>query len=153
MKSSLLKFILLVSLALNFSVIGATGYIYFKQSGYWMSPFGKKMQKDRFIFEELSLKPQQLKEMKARAIRFRSEIDRERLVISQKRKELIALMRLDAPDIDAIEAVISEINRMQGEMQRMIVMHMLDVKSGLDKEQQKKFLDLIENAMTEGKQI
>jgi Spy/CpxP family protein refolding chaperone len=111
------------------------------------------MQKDRFIFEELSLKPQQLKEMKARAMRFRSEIDRERFAISQKRKELIALIRFDTPDVDAIDAVISEINRMQGEMQRMIVMHMLDMKADLDKEQQKKFLDLIENAMTEGRQI
>jgi DNA-directed RNA polymerase specialized sigma24 family protein len=31
--------------------------------------------------------------------------------------------------------------------------HMLAMKAGLNKEQQKKFLDLIENAMTEGRQM
>ena len=152
MRSSILKFILIVSLALNISVIGTAGYLYYKQSGYWISPFGKKMEKGRFLFEELSLRPEQLKDMKSRAIPFRAEIDHMRNEITQKRKELIRLMRGDNPDVNAIDIVISEINVMQGEMQRKIAVHILEEKSLLDKAQQKKFLDLIENAMTQGKQ-
>ena len=72
--------------------------------------------------------------------------------ISQKRKALITLMRSDTPDVNAINAAISEINEMQEEMQRMIAVHILEEKSLLDKAQQKKFLDLIENAMTQGRQ-
>jgi len=153
MRSSILKFILIVSLSLNLSVIGAAGYFYYKQSGYWISPFGKKMEKNRFLFEELSLRPEQLKEMKSRAIFFRSEIDRRRGEISQKRKDLITLMRSDTPDVNAINAVISGINGTQEEMQRMIAVHILEEKALLDKSQQKKFLDLIENAMTQGRQM
>lgn len=152
MRSSALKFILLVSLALNISVIAAAGYFYYKQSEYWISPFGKKMERNRFIFEELSLSPEHLKEMKARAMQFRSEIDRRQHEITQKRKELITLMRSDTPDIKSINAVISGISGLQGDMQRKIALHILEEKALLDKSQQKKFLDLIENAMTQGRQ-
>jgi hypothetical protein len=36
-------------------------------------------------------------------------------------------------------------------MQRLVVAHMLEFKALLDKDQQKRFLDLIEGAMTERK--
>ena len=91
--------------------------------------------------------------MKSRAILFRSEIDRRRGEISQKRKDLITLIRSDTPDVNAINAVISEINGMQREMQRKIAVHILEEKVLLDREQQKTFLDLIENAMTQGRQM
>jgi len=153
MKSNLLKFILVVSLALNISILGTAGYLYYKQAGYWISPFGTKMQKDRFLFEELSLRPEQMKEMKSRAMQFHAEIDRRRHEITQKRKELITFMRSDTPDANSINSVISEINGMQGEMQRKIALHILEEKALLDTAQQKKFLNLIENAMTQGRQI
>lgn len=152
MKSYKLKITLIVSLLLNLSVIGAAGYQYFKQTQYWTSPFGHKMKKDSFLFEELSLKPEQAGEMRGKAMLFRAEVDRERLAIAQKRKELINLLRAEKPDTKAIGSVISGISRMQEEMQRKITIHMLEQKGLLDKEQQKKFFDLVENAMTEGRQ-
>lgn len=152
MRSSILKFILLVSLALNLSIICTVGYFCYRQSIYWITPFGQKIEKDRFLFEKLSLRPEQLKEMKSRGMQFRSEIDRQRLEIAQKWKELITVMRSDVPDVNSINSVISEINGMQGEMQRKIAVHILAEKSLLDKAQQKKLLDLIEKAMTKGRQ-
>ncbi|MBI5635292.1 MAG: periplasmic heavy metal sensor [Nitrospirae bacterium] len=153
MRSSIVKFIFIVSLALNISVIGTVGFLYYKQSGYWVTPFGKKIPSGRFLFEELSLRPEQLKEMKARAMQFRSEIDRERREITQKRKELIALMRADTPDVHSIKTIVAGINAMQGEMQTKIAVHMLEEKARLDENQQKQFFDLIENAMTQGRQM
>lgn len=153
MKSSTLKFILLISLILNISFLGAAGYQYYKKSSHWTSPFGYKMEKDHFLFEGLSLRPDQLKSMRETATKFRKVIDEKRQLIASKRKELITLMRQDNPDKNAIAVVVSEISKMQEEMQRMIAIHMLSMKTGLDKEQQEKFLDLIENAMTEGRQM
>jgi len=147
MRNSTLKFALAASLILNISVIAAAGYMYFKQSDYWVSPFGAKMKKNRFLFEELSLSPDQLKTMKERAIDFRAEIDRRRKEIAGKRLLMLNLMRADVPDRRAIDTAISDINRMQEDMQRVVAMHILDEKETLDKDQQKKFLDLIENAM------
>ena len=153
MKNNTLKFLLLISLILNISFLGAAGYQYYKKSTYWTSPFGYTMKKGHFLFEELSLRPDQRKTMREAATRFRTVIDDKRQSIATKRKELITIMRQDNPDRNATAAVVAEISEMQEEMQRMIAMHMLDMKSGLDKEQQKKFLDLTENAMTEGRQI
>ncbi len=153
MKNSTLKFLLFASLILNIAFLSAAGYQYYRQSGYWTSPFGYKMQKGHFVFEQLSLRPDQLKAMRETATKFRSVIDVKRDEIAAKRKELITLLRQDNPDEKAIAGVVSQISAMQEQMQKMISMHMLEMKAGLDKDQQKKFLDLIENAMTEGGQI
>lgn len=153
MKNSTLKFLLTASLILNISFLGAAGYQYYKKSTNWTSPYGYTMKKGHFLFEELSLRPEQLKTMRETATKFRAVIDEKRHVIASKRKELVALMRQDNPDRNAIAAVVSEISGMQEEMQRRIALHMLDMKTGLDKEQQKRFLDLIDNAMIEGRQM
>ena len=147
MRNSILKFALAASLILNISILATAGYMYYKQSDYWVSPFGAKMKKDRFLFEELSLRPEQLKTMKERAMDFRAEIDRRRKEIAEKRLAMLNLMRADIPDKEAIDTAISDISRMQEEMQRVVATHILEEKTTLDKNQQKKFLDLIENAM------
>lgn len=153
MKNSTLKFLLLISLILNISFLGAAGYQYYKKSTYWTSPYGYKVEKGHFLFEKLSLRPDQLNTMRETAAKFRAIIDEKRQAVATKRKELITLMRQDNPDRNDIAAVVSKISGMQEEMQRMIAMHMLDMKAGLDKAQQDKFLDLIDNAMTEGRQM
>ncbi len=147
MKNSLLKFALAASLILNLTVAATVVYRYYSQSRMWVSPFGKVMEKNRFLFEELSLKPEQMAEMKKKAIPFRAEIDRRRQEIDAKRKELVTLMRDQDPDKKAIAVLIREISGKQEEMQRMIAGHMLEVKSSLNRDQQGKFFDLIERNM------
>lgn len=150
MRNSTLIFLLIVSLILNISFLGAAGYQYYKKSTYWTSPFGYKIKKGHFLFEELSLRPDQLKTMREGATKFRAIIDKKRQAVTSKRKELITMMRQGNPDRKALAAVVSEISGMQEEMQQMIAMHMLDMKAGLDEEQKKKFLDLVDSAMTGG---
>jgi len=147
MKNNLLKFGLVASLILNLTVFATAGYHYYRQSRSWVSPFGKVMEKDKFLFEEMSLKPEQMATMKSKAIPFRAEIDRRRLAIDAKRKELVALMRYQSTDKKAIDGTIKEISGKQEEMQRMIVGHMLEIKSSLDMDQQRKLFDLIEHNM------
>jgi len=148
MKNSLLKFVLAASLILNLTIFVTAGYRYYQQSHTWVSPFGKVMEKDKFLFQELSLKPDQLATMKSKAMPFRAEIDRRRQEIDAKRKELVALLRYQNPDKKEIDATIKEISGKQEVMQRMIAGHMLEIKSSLDDGQQRKFFDLIEHNMT-----
>jgi Spy/CpxP family protein refolding chaperone len=147
MKNSLLKFALAVSLILNLTVFATAGYRYYSHSRMWVSPFGKVMDKDRFLFEELSLKPEQLTAMKNKSILFRAEINRRRQEMDAKKKDLITLMRRQDTDTKAIDVTIKEISGKQEEMQRMIAGHMLEIKSFLDADQQQKFLDLVERNM------
>jgi Spy/CpxP family protein refolding chaperone len=147
MKNSLLKFALAASLILNLTVFATAGYHHYRQSHSWVSPFGKVMEKDKYLFEELSLKPEQVEAMKNKAIPFRAEIDRRRQEIDAKRKELVTLLRDQNSDKKAIDATIKEISGKQEEMQRMIAGHMLEVKLSLDAGQQQTFFDLIERNM------
>jgi Spy/CpxP family protein refolding chaperone len=147
MKNSLLKFALAASLVLNLTVIATAGYNYYEHSRTWVTPLGKVMDKDRFLFEDLSLKPAQLNALKNKAVLFHREIDSRRLEIDEKRKGLIALLRLDDPDQKSIDEVIKDINDRQEVMQKMVTRHMLEIKASLDKDQRQKFFDLIEGAM------
>ena len=152
MRISLLKIALVVSLIFNLSVLGTAGYFYYKKDAYWVSPLGVKMRKDKFLFEELSLQPAQIQRMRGKAIPFRAGIERKREEIAARKKHLFDLMRADNPDEHAIKTTLAGISRIQEEIEGMVTTHILQQKATLDKEQQKKFLELIENAMSKGSQ-
>ena len=166
MRDNILKYILIISLVLNFSFLSAVGYTHYKQTRYRMpapfagvpgkpAPFGPGMPGRTpmgyavpgCLFEELALKPEQLKLFQQKAGSFHAALDQKRLEVDRLRTSLFGLMRADNPDQKAIDATIAEINKTQQEMQKTVVAHMLEFKSMLDKDQQKKFLDMVEGAM------
>jgi Spy/CpxP family protein refolding chaperone len=157
MKDNILKYILIVSLLMNFSLLGAAGYTHYRQmrlgppfagpAGFQgkPGPLGAGMQPG-CLFEELSLKPEQAKLFQQKALMFHESLDKRRREVDQLRGSLIALMRSDKPDSKEVDATISRINAIQEDMQKTVVSHMLEFKSMLNKDQQKKFLDLIQSA-------
>jgi len=152
MRIGVLKMALAVSLVFNLSVLAATGYVHYTKNNTWLSPLGVRMPKDKFLFEEMGLRPDQMKRMRETAIPFRARIDGKRQEIAAKRTRLFDLMRADNPDSQAIKAAVAEISRIQGEVETMVTAHILQEKATLGKDQQKRFLDLIENAMSKGSQ-
>jgi Spy/CpxP family protein refolding chaperone len=163
MKVNILKYILVLSLLLNFSLLGTAGYTYYRQNrrppaapfGYGVPgrvPAGSPAIQPH-LFEALSLKPEQRKLFEQKAPLFHEALDKQREKVDALRRSLFDLMRADHPDSKAIEATIAEINGVQEDMQKMIVSHMLGFKSMLDKDQQRKFFDLIEGAMTRRQEI
>ncbi len=153
MRISYVKIALAVSLIFNISVLGAAWYVNYTKSGYWVSPFGAKIKKDTFLFEQLSLQPDQIKKMREKAIPFRALIDRKRQEIAIKRNDLFALMRTENSDAQAIKTALSEISTIQAEIEGMVTEHILQVKATLDKNQQQKFLDLIQNNMMQDRMV
>jgi Spy/CpxP family protein refolding chaperone len=162
MKDNLLKYILVLSLLLNFSLLGAAGYTYYRQNRYPPAPFSYGIPGrvpvgsssiHPHLFEALSLKPEQRKLFEQKAPLFHGALDKKRGKVDRLRRSLFDLMRADYPDSKAIETTIAEINGVQEDMQKMIVAHMLEFKSMLDRDQQKKFFDLIQGAMTRRQEI
>jgi hypothetical protein len=84
---------------------------------------------------------------------FHAAIAKKRQQVDALRASLFGLMRADKPDQKVIEATIVQINRAQEEMQKTVVAHMLEFKSMLDKDQQQKFLNMIEGAMGQHSQM
>jgi Spy/CpxP family protein refolding chaperone len=161
MKDNLLKYILVVSLLLNLSFLGAAGYTYYHQNWHPPAPFGYSapggvpvgsFSMHAHLFEALSLKPEQRRVFEQKAPLFHEALDEKRGKVDRLRRSLFDLMRADHPDSKAIEETIAEINGVQEEMQKLVAAHMLQFKSMLDKDQQKKFFDLIEGAMTRRRQ-
>jgi Spy/CpxP family protein refolding chaperone len=161
MKDNLLKYILILSLLLNFSLLGAAGYTYYQKTRHRSSPFGyggpgripAGAAIQPHLFDALSLRPEQRKLFEKKAPLFHAALDQKREKVDRFRRSLFDLMGTDYPDSEAIEKTIAEINGVQEEMQKMVVAHMLEFKSMLDKDQQKKFFDLIQGAMTRRQEI
>jgi len=160
MKSNILKYIFIVSLLMNVSLLGAAAYTHYKQVRSYhtapflgpigtpgpLAPFGQSM-----LFEELSLKPEQVKLFQQKALLFHGGLMKKTGEVNQLRVSLVALIRADNPDNKVIEATIAQINQKQEEMQKTIVSHMIEFKSMLNKDQQGKFMGMIEDAMGERK--
>jgi Spy/CpxP family protein refolding chaperone len=152
MKNKFLKYMLILSLLLNFSLLGAAGYTYFKQSRYRATaPINCGFRGD-YLFQELSLKPEQVKLLRQKAESFHGLLGKKRQDVDQMRRALFGLLRTDTPEDMIIEATIARINANQHEIQKMVVAHILEFKSLLNQGQQKKFLDLIEGAMSKRKE-
>jgi hypothetical protein len=149
MKGNTLKFILIISLILNVSFIGSAGYSYYRVHQRQSEPiFMCDLQKGSpYPFEKLGLNQDQLKTFKEKALPFHALLAQKRHEMVQKRSALFALIRSEKPDRQAVDTSISEINKLQEDMQKIIVSHMLEMKDLLDKNQQIKFFDLIEQSM------
>lgn len=150
MRDKILKYILIISLVLNFSFLGAAGYTHYKQSSYRRVPTMHELHTSgAHLFEGLALNSDQLKAFQEKAMPFHAAIAKKRQDVDRLRASLFGLMRADNPDRKAIESTIAQINSTQQEMQKMVISHMLEFRAMLDKDQQKKFLNLIEGAMAQ----
>jgi Spy/CpxP family protein refolding chaperone len=151
-RNNFLRYILIISLLLNLSLLGAAGYTYYKQSPYRSPAPVNCVIRDNQLIGELSLKPEQIKLFQQKALTFHGLIGKKRLEVDQMREALFSLLGTDNPDNKALETAIARINTNQHDMQKMVIAHILEFKSLLDKEQQKKFLNLIQGAMAKRKE-
>ena len=153
MKNNILKFILIISLLLNISLLGTAAYTHYRQVSHPDAPFLARSSSapaafpPTMLFEQLSLSPEQVQSFRQKAALFHKGIDARRQEVEKLRTSLLSLMRADRPDNEKIEVTIGQINSKQNDMQKLVVAHMLEFKSMLDRDQQKKFLDMIEGAM------
>ncbi len=158
MRGGIIRYILVVSLLLNFSLLGAAAYTHYRQPAYRpvsalsSGPARSAPEcsvRGNHLFHELSLEPEQVKVFQKKADEFHAGLSGKRQEVDQLRNALFQHMAADVPDNRAIEATIARINDKQEEMQKMVVAHMLEFKSMLNKDQQKKFLSMIQGAMTQ----
>ncbi len=149
MKNSTLKFILLISVLFNISILITVGYVYRKHNEYYMSGWKPNKERfNRFLVKELSLTPDQAKAIVEKRNILSNQITKDKQQIFQKRMELINALRADKPDMKVIHQDISEIRNMQEDIQNKIVAHILDEKTILNKAQQKKLFDLIQRVIS-----
>jgi Spy/CpxP family protein refolding chaperone len=152
MKISILKLVLAVSLIFNLAVLSTIGYLRFVRRCHIASSPAPTMSASQHLFEKLSLQPGQIEQLRADAARFHAAINAKHLEVAAKRDELFHLMRQDVHDPNQLRSAVAELSKKQEEAEWMVTSHILHLKSMLNKEQQKKFMELIENAFRDGHQ-
>lgn len=143
MKGKLLKFILIISLILNFSILAAAGYFYCRDSGCWGIFSGRGERKMAILSKKLGLTPDQHKTIEEKDIVFRKSVGEIRDNVIRKRKALIDMLQEDNPDREAINTLLSDIAALQKRTQVLVVEHIIEERAVFNKEQQKKYSELI----------
>ncbi len=143
MKGNLFKFILVISLLLNFSIIAAAGYFYCRDTSCWRISSNRATRKRAFLSKKLGLTPDQQKTIEEKDIAFRKSIREIREEVIRKRRSLLDLLGKDNPDRDAINAILSEIAALEKQTQVLVVDHILEERAVFNKEQQAKYSELL----------
>ncbi len=145
MKSNFLRFLLVISLIFNISIISAAGYVFLRHR-HRAKMFGDMPMREQVIFEKLGLRPDQIKALTDKSAAFRTEVDKKREDVIRERRALLALLKSGASK-ESIDGEISKISGVQEDIQRMAAAHILEEKAVLDKDQQDKFFDLLDRSM------
>lgn len=146
MKSRALKFILILSLALNVSMLSAAGYFFYRHHRHW-STHERISMREGMLLDSVSLRPGQIKAIREKSRDFYSLIDRKKSEIVDLRQVLFFLLFTENPDQEKINGMIDEINRVQKETQTAVAGHILDEKAIMDDEQREKFYEMIEASL------
>jgi Spy/CpxP family protein refolding chaperone len=147
MKNSTIKFLLLVSVILNIAILITVLYLHYNRS--FPVPFVSGHRRSEFLIKELSLSPEQARLFEQKEEVFFKQINQKRKQLFLKRLELLNLTKSDKPDTKKIDQTIKDISSMQEDIQRTVIAHIIDIKSLLNKEQQKKFFNLLETIITQ----
>ena len=139
MKKNLLILGLIFSVAINAAVLTKIGH-------HWLG----KDKEERYhpsmsyLYKELALSESQLKKMELFRKSLESRMKGIKKELREKRVDLVDLLTESEPDRKKINEKLIEIESLQGNLQRLIIEHLLKQKTVLDPEQQKMFFSLIE---------
>lgn len=100
--------------------------------------------------ESLSLNGTQKKCLKDIRLSFGQEADAVQARLVAKRKALVDEIKSETPDMSAVGKLIEDISRLQAEIQKMAVSHLIKEKQVLTPEQQEVFFRLFENHVCAG---
>ena len=147
MRSKWLMIILFLSLAVNAGVLATTGYHYYRNASLTPSAPCPVSPGDAHLYQSLGLSNLQLSQMEPLAQRFHGRLNELGASMEEKKALLIDLLRR-GNDPASIEGLRKEMASTQDEIQREVIVHIIETKKILDPGQQQKFFDLMRQTMT-----
>jgi Spy/CpxP family protein refolding chaperone len=141
MKKNLIIVILILLIIVNVAALVTIAYHRFHPKRHFPPADRLDMHRD-FIKQELGLSGKQAKEFKAHFERGRKETEPILDSLEVKRAELMEEISADEPSRDKLDKLAEEIGALQDTLQRKMILHLLEGKSLLTPEQQKRFFSL-----------
>jgi len=150
MRSKWLILILILSLAINSAVLATVGYHYYRDASNTPSAPCPMSPGDSHLYQSLGLSNLQLSKMEPLAQKFHEQLAELGVRMEEKKETLTDLLQKDS-DPASIENLRKEMVGIQDEIQKEVIVHILESKKILDPKQQQRFFDLMRQSMTRAK--
>jgi hypothetical protein len=155
MKKKILYFILVFSLAMNASILGAMGYQYYRNNLSKSSVPCPLSPTHEHLYHELGLSASQLTRMEPLAMKFHGRLGELRTAMEGMNGRLLTLLCQKDVDPGQVEGLRKEMAATQDEIQKEVIAHILETKKILEPGQQERFFSLMRQSMafefTDGK--
>ena len=147
MRSKWLILILILSLAINSAVLATVGYHYYRDASNTPSAPCPMSPGDSHLYQSLGLSNLQLSKMEPLAQKFHERLAELGVRMEEKKETLTDLLQKDS-DPASIENLRKEMAGIQDEIEKEVIVHILESKKILDPKQQQRFFDLMRQRMT-----
>jgi Spy/CpxP family protein refolding chaperone len=142
MKMKIFTYAVSILLVVNLTALGVMAYHRFFET-VDASPCGKPGKGFERVKRELSLSPEQEKNLLEYRKACHSIIDSLSTPLQEERRLLVDELKQEDPDLDRLIEIVERINLLQLKAQTKIVEHLLEVKNVLEPEQQGKFFKIV----------
>src|SRR4030043_199391 len=147
MRSKWLTIVLFSSLAINAGVLAAMGYHYPRNASLTSSVPCPVSSGDSHLYQSLGLSKVQLSKMEPLAQRFHARLAELGTLMERKKETLTGLLQKDSDPV-SIENLRKEMAGVQDEIQKEVIVHIMESKKILAPIQQQRFFDLMRRNMT-----
>jgi Spy/CpxP family protein refolding chaperone len=147
MRSKWLIVILILSLAINAGVLVSMGYHYYTNASTPSTAPCPMSPGDSHLYQSLGLSNLQLSKMEPLAQKFHGRLAELGSAMEEKKETLTDLLQKDS-DPMKIENLRKEMAGIQDEIQKEVIVHIMESKKILDPQQQQRFFDLMRQNMT-----
>jgi Spy/CpxP family protein refolding chaperone len=146
MKSKWLTVVLVLSLAINAGVLVSMGYHYYVNASTPSSAPCPMSPGDSHLYQSLGLSNLQLSKMEPLAQKFHGRLAELGAAMEEKKEALVTLLQKNSDPVK-IENLRKEMAGIQDEIQKEVIVHIMESKKILDPQQQQRFFDLIRQNM------
>ncbi len=150
MKGKGLVFVLVLSLAINASILGTMGFRYYRDASLAKEAPCPLSPSHQHLYQQLGLSIPQLAQMEPLAQKFHEGLQQLETSMKGKNERLVELLGQKEVDPGQVEGMRKEIAGIQDEIQKEVIAHILDSKKILDAKQQKQFFALMSKSMAAG---
>jgi len=150
MRSKWLILILILSLAINAGVLISMGYHYYVNASTPSSAPCPMSPGDSHLYQSLGLSNVQLAKMEPLAQSFHGRLAELGTRMEEKKETLTNLLQKDSNPA-SIENLRKEMAGIQDEIQKEVIIHIIESKKILDPNQQQRFFNLMRQSMIRAK--
>jgi len=141
MKKNLVILFLILLTIVNIAALVTFAYHRFQPRPH-LPPLNLPDKPENFIRRELNLNEEQMKQFETHFNKFKMEMDSILDSLRVKRDQLTEEMTSGEPSAASLDSLADEIGALEVRLQKKTITHMLDAKTFLTPDQQKKFFSL-----------